>query len=75
MGEGYAAGMERDAAVRVRARRTVFEVTLDRAAEVGELAADLMVTAGKKFHLHEPIAVRLADLLIVKLGKFGILAG
>ena len=75
MCEGYAAGMEGDAAVRVRARRTVFEVALDRAAEVGELAADLVVASGEKFHLNEPVAVGLADLPIIKLGKLGILTG
>ena len=74
MCEGYTASVERYAAVWVRARRAVFEVSFNRAAQVGELAADLVVTSGEKFHLHEPISVSLADLLIVQLGKLGILS-
>jgi hypothetical protein len=67
--------MKRDTAVRIRARRSVFQIPLDRAAEIRELAADLMVTAGKKFHLYKPISVSLSYLSVIQFSQFGILAG
>lgn len=72
--EGDAAGVEGDAAVGVGAWGAVFEVAFYRAAEVGELAADLVVAAGKEFDLDEPVAVGPADLPVIQLGEFGVLA-
>jgi hypothetical protein len=66
--------MEGNASVRIRSWRAVLQVTFDRASKVGELAADLMVTAGLKFYLYEPVSVSLAYLSVVELCKFGILA-
>ena len=39
-------GLEADAAIRIGAGRSVFEVSLDRAADMGELTADLVVPPG-----------------------------
>ena len=55
--ELYPAGQERDAAVRVGAAGAVFEVSLDGAAHVRELAADLVVPARKELDLKQEIAV------------------
>lgn len=74
MHECDAAGMQTDASVWIRARRAILEVAFDRAAEIGQLAADLMVAAGEKFDFHKPISVSPADLLIIEFCKFGILS-
>ena len=42
----YAPGVQADAAVAVGARKAVFEVAFDRAANFGKLAPYLMMTAG-----------------------------
>lgn len=74
MHECDSTGMKGYASVRIGTRRTVFEVTFYRTTEVRQLAADLMMTSGKKLHLDEPVTVRLSDLLIVELCQLGILS-
>ena len=51
-------GMERDGAVGVAALGTIFEVALDGASDVGQLAANLMVTPGVKVDVEEVITAR-----------------
>ena len=74
MDKGDSSGMEGNASVRVGARRSVFKVALDRASEVRELAADLVVTTCQEFHFHQMIPVSPADLSVVQFRKFRILA-
>ncbi len=58
MDEGNLPGVQADAAVGIAAGSAVFEVAFDGAADVGELAANLMVPAGQQFHLHQVVAFR-----------------
>ena len=44
--EGYVACVQADAAVWIAAGRAVFQVAVDGGEGVGQLAADLMMTAG-----------------------------
>ena len=52
MDEADGPGVEGDATVRVGAWRSVLEVALDGAADVGQLAADLVVAACEKLHFN-----------------------
>ena len=70
MDQGDAVRLEADAAVGIRTRRAVLEVALDRAAHVGELAADLVVPAGQQFHFDEMIAVRVGKVPVAEAGEF-----
>ena len=75
MDEADGPGVEGDAAVRVGARRSVLEVALDGAADVGQLAADLVVTAGEEFHLDQVIALRTLEIRVLELRFLGLAAG
>ena len=44
--ETHTAGMQANAPVGIAARRAVLQVSLNRATHLGQLATDLMVTAG-----------------------------
>ena len=68
MEERDVAGVEADAAVGVGAGGAVLEVALDGAAEGGELAADLMMTAGEELDLQKVIPVSVGDVLIAEAG-------
>ena len=69
--EAYASGVEADSSVRVGTRSSVFEVALDRAAQVAELAAYLVVPAGEQFNLYKMIAVGAPKVFIVEFGELG----
>ena len=64
------AGKQRDAAVRIGPFGAVFQVSLDGTAHVGELAADLVVTAGIELHFQKEIAFRGLDELVFEPGLF-----
>ena len=57
MHELYAAGVERETAVGIAARIAVFEVAFDGAADVGELAAYLMVATRQECNFPKVITV------------------
>ena len=59
--EGDFVRMEAYRGVGVRARIAVFQVTFDGAADVGELATDLMVAASKQIYFKKIVIVRLSD--------------
>ena len=60
--------MQANAPVGVAARRTVLQVSLDRATHLGQLAADLMVAAGFEVYFQKEITFRTSDKLIVEDG-------
>ena len=66
--ELYPAGQERDAPVGIGASGAVFEVSLDGAAHVCELAADLVVPARKELDFQEEIPVGGLDEAVVEAG-------
>ena len=68
MDEADAAGVEADAAVGIAALHPVFQVALDGAANLGKLAANLMVTPRLETHLNERVAVAAANDTIVEFG-------
>ncbi len=68
------AGVERDASVGVGAGSAVLEVALDGAADVGELAADLVMTAGEEFHLDQMIAFGAFQVVVPELRLLGFAA-
>ena len=75
MFEGDEACVEGDGAVVVAARGTVLEVALDRAADVGELAANLVMTAGVEVDVEEVIAtLGNSDFAVLKARQLGIRA-
>ena len=59
MGEGYASGYERYAAVGIAALVAVFQVSSDRAAYRAHLHSDLVFASGEQFDLDE--AESIAD--------------
>ena len=61
-------GMERDAAIGIAACSTVFQVTLDGASYLAQLATYLMMSARVEFYLQQPVTVRGGYDLIVKNG-------
>ena len=58
MYELYAARMQRDASVGVGALGAIFKVALDGAADGGELASYLVVSACEQLHLNKVIHAR-----------------
>ena len=66
------AGVQADASVGIGPRRPVFQVSLDRAADVRELAADLVVAAGEQHDLHEAIPFGAADEPVTEPCQFGV---
>ena len=73
--ELYPAGKEGDAAVRVGALGAVLEVSLDGAAHVGELAADLVMAAGEELHFHEVVALGALQIRVLELCLLGLSPG
>ena len=59
MNESDAAGMQRDAAVAVRARGAVLQVAADRAADLRQLRPDLVVATGQQLDF-EQVVMRTA---------------
>ena len=66
--ETHTAGMQANAPVGIAARRAVLQVSLNRATHLGQLATDLMVTAGFEVYFQKEITFRTADKLIVENG-------
>ena len=64
--EADGASVERDAAVGVGARRTVLEVALDGAADVGELTTDLVVAAGEEFDFHQVVPLGALQVRVLE---------
>ena len=58
--EADVAGVQADAAVGVGARRTVFEVALNGAADSGQLAAYLMMPPRVKPHFEQGVPLGMA---------------
>ncbi len=57
MDEPYLVCVKAYSAVRIGAWRAVFQVALDAAAEMAELAADLVVASGKQLDFDEMVAL------------------
>ena len=57
MREGYAAGMQADAAVGIAARRAVLQVSFDGHAFRRQLAAYLVVPAGVQVYFEQGVPV------------------
>ena len=67
--------VKRDAAVGVGTRRTIFQITLDGTANVGQLTAHLVVAARVKIDLQQMVAtVGDSQQAIVELCQFGLLS-
>ena len=67
MDEADGAGVEGDAAVGIGAGGAILEVALDGTADVGELAADLVVTTGEEFHFHQVVPIGALQECIFEL--------
>ena len=66
-------GMQRDGAIGVGARSPIFQIALDGATEVGELATDLMVTARMEVDFQQIVAPRRAcDGAVVEDGGLSV---
>ena len=74
MDETDGTGMEGDAAVGVGPGRTVLEIALDGAADVCELAADLVMPSGHEFHLDEMVALRAFQVHVSELRLLGFMS-
>ena len=72
MNEAYVPGVKANAAVRIGTGRPVFEVTFDRAAQMAQLAAYLMVTAGEQLHFQKMVLVSASDVLVIQLCQFRV---
>ena len=57
--------------VRIGTRCPVFEIPLDGASHVGELAAYLVMAAGEQFDLQEMITLRVGYVPVAQLREFG----
>ena len=55
MDKTNAARMQADAAIRIAARGTIFQVTFYRAADFGQLTTDLMMAPGLQIHFQQII--------------------
>ena len=74
MDEPDGTGVERNAAVRVGTGRSVLEVAFDGAADVGELAADLVMAAGKQLNLDEMITLGAFQIAVFEFRFLGFAA-
>lgn len=61
------AGQQRDATSGVATTGTVFEIPLDRMAEVGELGANLVLASGEEVDAKQRVAITLRHHLILQL--------
>ena len=57
-------GLEADAAVRIGAGRAVFQVALDGAADMGELATDLVMPAGQEPDGEQVVTFRASEIAV-----------
>ena len=72
MDEMHGVAEEGDAAVGVAALGAILEVTLDGAADFGELATDLVVAPCLEIHLDEIVVVGMADDFVVEDGFLAV---
>ena len=72
MDEFGTAGMQADAAVRIRSGITVFQVAFDWAALLGMLATDLVMTACLQVYSQQIIVVRASNHFIMQDRFIGI---
>ena len=72
MDEFGTAGMQADAAVRIRTGKTVFQVAFDRASHLGKLATDLVMTACLQVYSQQIIVVRAGNHFIMQDCFLGI---
>ena len=59
--KGDFVGMQADRGIRVGTRVAVFQVTFDWAADVRQLATNLMMSAGKQFYFKKIVIVGFSD--------------
>ena len=71
MHEDGPAGMQADAAVRVGTGCAVFEVALNGAAHVRQLAAYLVVPACEQFHFEQGVAFGALHKAVAQPGQLG----
>ena len=57
-------GMQTNAAIRIGARKAVFQIAFDGASHFGQLATDLMMTTCFEMNLKQIIAIGVGDKLI-----------
>lgn len=55
------AGMQRDAAVAVRARGSVLQIAADRASYLRQLGPYLVVSSGKQLDFEQPVTIALGQ--------------
>ena len=67
--------MQADASVRIGAWSSVFQVALDRASDIGKLAANLVVPSCQQFDFYKVISLRAVNQIISQAREPGILAG
>ena len=75
MDESNLVSLEAYPSVRVRTRRSIFEVSLDGTAHMRQLAAYLMMAAGEQLHFQKEIAFRVRNVAVAQFGKLGLGAG
>ena len=73
--ECYLSGVQADAAVRVGAAGTVFQVALYGASYRGELTADLMVSSGHQLHFYKKIVFCGSEQAVAQYGFLGTCLG
>ena len=66
------AGEETDPAVRIGTLGSVFKVSFDGTAHVGELAANLVMTAGVQFDFQQVITLRGLNQGVFETGFFAV---
>ena len=72
MDEFGTAGMQADAAVRIGAGKTIFQVAFDWASHLGKLATDLVMTACLQVYSQQIIVVRASNHFIMQDRFLGI---
>ena len=73
MYKGNAAGVERNAPIRVRTGGPVLQVAFDGASYRSQLGSNLVVASGFKVYFEQPIAIGAAQYTVVQYSLFGIL--
>ncbi len=69
MKESDAVSLQADASVGIGTGCAVFQVSLDGAAYVGELAAYLVMPSGEEFHFQKMVAVGVANVTVAQFGE------
>lgn len=66
------AGMQRDAAVAVRARGSVLQIAADRASYLRQLGSYLVVSSGEQLDFEQPVTIALGQQPVVEPGFLGV---